>query len=350
MQEQSAKTVIIVIVLSVFSVLCAETDTVSVIGVGDLMLGTSFPDRSALPMYPERLLKQVDDILRSADLSVANLEGCLMDSGGTPKDSWGKTERSFIFRMPESYVHHILDAGFDAVGLANNHMRDMGYQSYRRTMEVCDSTGLRHAGIYSAPADTFTINGIRFGFAAFSPHWATARMHDYDKVTKIISELDEHSDIVVAMFHGGGEGEEYAHTPRVNENYKGSIRGNAYRFAHTAVDAGADIVFGSGPHVTRAVELYRDRLIAYSLGNFCTYRRFNLQGSRGVAPILKVFTGRDGAFLYARVFSILQHYPGYPAPDNEQRALKEMRALTMEDFPEMDSVLVIDDSGYIYKR
>jgi len=342
--------IIAVLLAGFLGTAAAPADTVTVIGAGDLMLGTSFPDSSALPLYPERLLAHMDDIIRGADLAVVNLEGCLMDSGGTPKDSWGKTDRSFIFRMPEAYVRHILDAGFDAVGLANNHVRDMGHLSYRRTMEVCDSSGLHHAGIWSAPADTFTLNGIRFGFAAFSPHWATARMYDYEKVTEIISALEAQSDIVVAMFHGGGEGEEYAHTPRENESYKGTIRGNPYRFAHTAVDAGADIVFGSGPHVTRAVELYRDRLIAYSLGNFCTYRRFNLEGSRGVAPLLKVFLDEEGQFLYARVFSIRQHYPGYPAPDNEQRALKEMIRLTREDFPEMDTVLVFDDSGYIYKR
>lgn len=326
------------------------SDTVSVIGVGDIMLGTSFPDSSNLPIYPERLLLQVRDILQSADLAVGNLEGCLMDSGGTPKDCWGKTERCFIFRMPESYVRYLLDAGFDAVGLANNHVRDMGYESYRRTMAVCDSAGLHHAGIYSAPADTFSINGIRFGFAAFSPHWATARMYEYEKVHSIVSGLDAQCDIVVVMFHGGGEGPEYAHTPRENENYKGTIRGDVYRFSHTAVDAGADIVFGSGPHVTRAVELYNERLIAYSLGNFCTYRRFNLEGPRGVAPIMKVYTDPKGEFLYAEAIPIRQHWPGYPAPDPDAEAIKILQQLTKSDFPEMDSVLVIDDSGHIYKR
>ncbi len=328
----------------------AAADTVSVIGVGDLMLGTSFPDSSTLSSHPERLLEHVQDIIRSADLAVANLEGCLMDSGGTPKDCWEKKERCFIFRMPESYIQHIMNAGFDAVGLANNHVRDMGYQSYRRTMVICDSVGLYHAGIYSAPFDTFTVNGIHFGFAAFSPHWATSRMHNYDEVHKIISDLDTHCDIVVVMFHGGGEGREYAGTPRTNENYNGEIRGDVYRFSHTAVDAGADIVFGSGPHVTRAIELYKNRLIAYSLGNFCTYRQFNLEGSRGVAPIMKVFTDHNGAFLYAQAIAIRQPYPGFPILDTEQRAVKELQRLTQVDFPEMDSVLVIDDSGYIYKK
>jgi poly-gamma-glutamate capsule biosynthesis protein CapA/YwtB (metallophosphatase superfamily) len=330
--------------------LYSVTDTVTVTGVGDIMLGTSFPDSSNLPKYPERLLQQVSGILRDADLTVGNLEGCLMDSGGTPKDCWGKTDRCFIFRMPESYVRHLLDAGFDAVCLANNHVRDMGPESYRRTMAVCDSVGLRHAGIYSAPSDTFSINGIRFGFAAFSPHWATARMYEYDKVREIVSELDRHCDIVVVMFHGGGEGEEYAHTPRGYENYKGTIRGNVYRFSHTAVDAGADIVFGSGPHVTRAIELYKDRLIAYSLGNFCTYRRFNLEGPRGVAPVLRVYMDAEGRFLEAEAIPIRQHWPGYPALDPDAEAIRILQELTRVDFPEMDSMLVIEDSGHIYKR
>ncbi|MBN2781571.1 MAG: CapA family protein [Candidatus Marinimicrobia bacterium] len=348
--RQPSRNILILLILLHAGFIAAVPDSVTVIGVGDIMLGTSFPDSSTLPIYPERLLLQVREIISSADLSVANLEGCLMDSGGTVKDCWDKQERCFIFRMPEAYVHYLLDAGFDALCLANNHARDMGWQGYRRTMEVCEQAGMRHAGIYDAPADTFTINGIRFGFAAFSPHWATARMHHEQDVKTIISQLDAACDVVVVMFHGGGEGAEYARTPRGNENYKGEIRGDVYRFAHTAIDAGADMVFGSGPHVTRAIELYKDRLIAYSLGNFCTYKRFNLEGSRGIAPILKVRTDGRGAFLSAQAIAIRQHYPGYPAPDPQNEAIKELQNLTHQDFPEMDSVLVIEDSGKISKR
>ncbi|MCF7833233.1 MAG: CapA family protein [Candidatus Marinimicrobia bacterium] len=328
----------------------ALPDTLSVIGVGDLMLGTSFPDSSTLSPHPENLLVNVEDIIRSADLSIANFEACMIDIGGEPKECWGKTERCFIFRMPESYVHLILDAGFDAIGLANNHVRDMGYQAYRRSMEVCDEAGLYHAGIYDAPSTIIERNEIRFGFAAFSPHWATSRMQDDDNVREVIAALEKTCDIVVVMFHAGGEGEEYNHTPRENEIYKGEIRGDVYHFAHTAIDAGADIVFGSGPHVTRAVELYKDRFIAYSLGNFCTYRRFNLDGSRAYAPIMKVSTNKNGEFLYADAIAIHQPYPGYPVLDPTNRAIKELQILTRQDFPEMDTILNIDNSGYITKR
>jgi len=341
--------IVIMFTVTLFACLRAQ-DTVTVIGVGDIMLGTSFPDSSTLPTKPQNLLRHVDDIISSSDLAVANLEGCMIDKGGEPKDCWGKTERCFIFRMPESYVHYILGAGFDAINLANNHVRDMGYQAYRRTMEVCDSVGLHHAGIYDSPSAIIERNGITFGFAGFSPHWATSRMQNDENVIKVISELDEACDIVVAMFHAGGEGPEYAHTLRETEIYKNTNRGNPFHFAHTAIDAGADIVFGSGPHVTRAVELYKNRFIAYSLGNFCTYKRFNLEGKRGIAPIMKVHTDRDGNFLSAEAIAIEQHYPGYPAPDPLKRAIKELQRLTKEDFPEMDSVMVIDDSGLIKKR
>ena len=328
----------------------ALPDTLSVIGVGDLMLGTSFPDSTTLSPNPEKLLTHVEEIIRSADLSVANFEACMIDEGGEPKECWGKTERCFIFRMPESYVHIITDAGFDAISLANNHVRDMGYQAYRRTMQVCDEAGLHHAGIYDSPSSIITRNGVRFGFAAFSPHWATSRMQNDENVIDVITDLKANCDIVVVMFHGGGEGQEYNHTSRENENYNGEVRGDVYHFSHTARDSGADIVFGSGPHVTRAVELYKDRFIAYSLGNFCTYRRFNLEGSRGYAPIMKVYTNSEGEFLKADAIAIKQLYPGYPVLDPSNRAIKELRTLTEQDFPEMDSVLTIDESGLISKR
>ncbi|RKY56041.1 MAG: CapA family protein, partial [Candidatus Neomarinimicrobiota bacterium] len=258
--------------------------------------------------------------------------------------------RYFIFRTPESYVQYILEAGFDAISLANNHVRDMGYQAYRRSMEVCDAAGLHHAGIYDTPSTVIIRNGVRFGFAAFSPHWATSRMQNDENVEKVISDLKKSCDVVVVMFHGGGEGKEYAHTPRENENYNGEIRGDVYHFSHTAIDAGADIVFGSGPHVTRAVELYKDRFIAYSLGNFCTYRSFNLEDLRGIAPIMNVFTDIEGKFLYAKVTAIRQPYPGYPILDPDNKAIKELQKLTTQDFPEMNNILFIDDLGYISKQ
>jgi len=88
----------------------------------------------------------------------------------------------------------------------------------------------------------------------------------------------------LVSFHGGGEGVGFEHVPFVMETFVNEKRGDVNAFAHAAVDAGADLVFGNGPHVCRALELYNDRLIAYSLGNFCTYTNVSVAGSCGYAP------------------------------------------------------------------
>jgi hypothetical protein len=82
------------------------------------------------------------------------------------------------------------------------------------------------------------------------------------------------------------------------------------------IDNGADVVFGHGPHVTRAIEVYKDRFISYSLGNFCTYGRFNLAGPNGIAPIVKLNVDITGKFVSGRIIPVYQPWPGGVKPDN----------------------------------
>jgi poly-gamma-glutamate capsule biosynthesis protein CapA/YwtB (metallophosphatase superfamily) len=151
--------------------------------------------------------------------------------------------------------------------------------------------------------------------------------------------------VVIISFHGGGEGKEHEHVIRGDEEYLGTNRGSVYRFSHEVVDAGADVVFGHGPHVTRAVELYAGRLICYSLGNFATYRRFNLSGPNGIAPVIKVYTDRQGRFLSGEVIAVHQPGEGGPRPDPSGRAIHKIKALSETDFP--DQGLLIGTDGTI---
>ena len=98
--------------------------------------------------------------------------------------------------------------------------------------------------------------------------------------------------------------------PRAMEVFHGENRGDVYHFAHTMIDNGADVVFGHGPHVTRAIEVYRDRFISYSMGNFCTYGRINLAGPNGLAPIVKINVDTTGRFLSGRIIPCYQTWPG----------------------------------------
>ena len=157
--------------------------------------------------------------------------------------------------------------------------------------------------------------------------------------------LDSLNDIVIVSFHGGAEGKKYQHVTRKTEYFYGENRGNIYAFAHALIDAGADVVFGHGPHVTRAIEVYKERFISYSLGNFCTFARFNLQGENGIAPIMKLYTDHQGRFLKGRIIPVLQEGQGGPKIDPEGRAILKIRELTEKDFPE--TPLTIEETGII---
>lgn len=320
-------------------------DTVSIIGVGDIMLGTNYPETWYLPPNQGRdLLAEVKPILQNADITFGNLEGVLLNEGGDPK--YCKDPKiCYIFRSPEYLAQNFVDAGFDVMSTANNHAGDFGDPGRLNTMKTLDSLGIEHAGLLTKPYTTFEREGMKYGFAAFAPNTGTVSIHDLDNAAKIVSYLDSISDIVIVSFHGGAEGNKYQRVTRENEYFYGENRGNVYKFAHHVIDAGADIVFGHGPHVTRAVEVYKDRFITYSLGNFATYARFNLRGDNGLAPIIKVLTNSEGKFLKAEVTPIIQRAPGGPSIDPEGQVIRLLQQLTEKDFPEVK--IKIDDSGII---
>ena len=320
-------------------------DTVTTIGVGDIMLGTNFPDSTYLPPDSGKfLLARVAPILQQADLTFGNLEGVLLDSAGTQKHC-NNPDVCYLFRMPEYLAGHLKAAGFDLMSTANNHAGDFGNEGRLNTMRVLDSLGIKHAGLLQQPFVLFEQEGVNWAMAAFSPNVGTQSINDHEAAQNIIAHLDSLADIVIVSFHGGAEGNKYQHVTRETEEFYGENRGNVYEFSHTLIDAGADIVFGHGPHVTRAVEVYKDRFIAYSLGNFATYARFNLRNENGLAPIVKVFTGPKGEFFKAEVVPIIQLGEGIPTVDEEKRAIKILQQLTKEDFPEVP--LQITDEGTI---
>jgi hypothetical protein len=98
------------------------------------------------------------------------------------------------------------------------------------------------------------------------------------------------------------------------------------------IDAGADAVVGHGPHVLRGIEFYRGRPIAYSLGNFLTYRGFNLEGPLGVTAVLQLAFAADRRLRSARLVPMVQRPLQGPAPDPDTQALELVRRLSREDF------------------
>lgn len=323
--------------------------TVSIIGVGDMMLGTNYPSTKHLaPNDGANLLDSVRDILMDADITFGNLEGTLAGTKGTVKKC-SNPKLCYAFRSPSHYAQYYKDAGFDLVSIANNHSGDFGAEGREITMKTLEEYGIQYAGLLSCPTTIIEKDGIKYGLAAFAPNSGTVSIKDIEGAKEIVKGLDSLCDIVIVSFHGGGEGRSKQHVTRETEMFIGENRGNVYEFSHAVIDAGADIVFGHGPHVTRAIELYNNSLICYSLGNFATYDRFSLTAESGVAPIVKVTTDIKGNFISAQITPIKQEGEGIPMVDREKQwALKLIQDLSKEDFPE--SSLLIDDDGTVTKK
>ena len=326
-----------------------EENSLTIIGTGDIMLGTNYPSESYLPPGQDcsPLLRPVHGVIQSGDLLFGNLEGGFCSEGGTPKKC-RDLSKCYVFRMPDHFLSCILEAGYDVLSVANNHVNDFGPAGRASTAAMLDSAGIAYAGYVSHPWTLFEKDGVTYGFAAFAPNKGCMDLKDYDRAAEITAMLDSIADVVIISFHGGAEGKDHQHVVRGDEEYLGYNRGSVYHFAHRVVDAGADVVFGHGPHVTRALELYGNRLICYSLGNFATYRRFNLSGPNGFAPIVKVKVDREGCFLGGEVVSIYQPGEGGPRIDPAGRAVAKLKTLTELDFP--DQELVVDDDGILWKN
>jgi poly-gamma-glutamate capsule biosynthesis protein CapA/YwtB (metallophosphatase superfamily) len=329
------------------AVLGQKRDTITVIGVGDIMMGSNYPKADALPPNDGRdLMKEVDSVLRSADITMGNLEGVLLNEGGTAK-TCRDPKVCYVFRSPQHYVQNLVNAGFDIMSLANNHAGDFGEVGRKSSIKALEEAGLYHAGQTTKPYTIFEKDGVRYGFTAFSPNSGCMNLNDIAGAQRIVALLDSLTDIVIVSFHGGAEGPQHQHVPRQNEIFHGENRGDVYAFAHTLIDHGADIIFGHGPHVTRAIEVYKDRFIAYSLGNFCTYGGINVSGINGWAPIIKVYTNSQGDFLQAHITSTIQSYRSPLKIDSQKQVLKRIQELTRQDFPE--SRIQISENGWVRK-
>lgn len=323
-------------------------DTISIIGVGDMMLGTNYPAESYLP--PEdgkNILTPVKQIIENADISFGNLEGAILSGTGTVKTCTNPAV-CYAFKMPNHYVNYFKEAGFDVLSIANNHVSDFGETGKENTVKMLDGVGIKYAGLLKYPYTTFKKNGIKYGFCAFAPNNGTVDINDSENAAKIVKQLNSICDIVIVSFHGGAEGSSKSHLTRSDELFLGENRGNPYQFARTVIDAGADIVFGHGPHVTRAIDIYKGKFIAYSMGNFATYGRFNLKGICGIAPIIKLFVNKKGEFLSGTIYSTKQVDEGGPVIDEDKTVIKEIINLTKSDVPE--SQILLDENGVITKK
>jgi poly-gamma-glutamate capsule biosynthesis protein CapA/YwtB (metallophosphatase superfamily) len=307
--------------------------TLRLAAVGDVQMGRAWPaERATLPDDPAQLFAKVEDALQDADITFGNLETALLDDGDSEKCGPEST-KCFAFRVPTAYATALKDAGFDVMSIANNHTGDFGEAGRVATAAALDAVGILHSGPIGDIA-RWTTKDLEIALVAFSTGGGVYAVQDVDTAARVVADLATHADIVIVSFHGGAEGKDATRVPDTAETFYGENRGHLRAFAHAVVDAGADLVLGHGPHVLRGAEVYRKRLIAYSLGNFCSWNTFGLNGPLGESTILQIELAANGVLLQVGALPVKLVRPGIPEPDAGEAGLKHLRDLSRLDFPD----------------
>jgi hypothetical protein len=318
---------------------------------GDINLGTTTLPGGIPPQDGRGLLDAARPHL-AGDLVVGNLEGVFADSGVSEKcidrQALAKLRRAgrepaeppvrancYAFRTPTALAARLREAGFTHLNLANNHSGDLGAAGRASTRAILDSLGLRHYG----PLGSIAVDTVRRGdsvsvvaLVGFTTYPFAYNLLDIERSAAIVDSVRRTVDVLVVTFHGGGEGARAVTTPSGPEFLGSEPRGDLRRWARAVIDAGADAVIGHGPHVLRGIEFHRGRPIAYSLGNFATYRGFNLEGVRSLTGVLQLQLGGRGGFQGARFIPMTQPPRRGPAPDPGAAAVALIRRLSLEDF------------------
>ncbi len=287
------------------------------------MLGSDWPS----PNLPRKnILLPAAALLKAADIAFGNLEGPLCD-GGTVTPGKANAAHSYAFRTPTKYGKWLQEAGFDVLSVANNHASDFQGTGRTQTLRTLERLQIAAAGASGAAT---LMKGV--AFLGFATNQVSPNLNAIAAAQALVRQAKKTSARVVVSFHGGAEGAAYQHVPRGGESFYGESRGDLRRFAHAVIDAGACLVIGHGPHVLRGLELYKEHLIAYSLGNFATYGRMSLSGPGGVTCVLSATLDDAGKFVRGRIHPLLQRAPGGPQLDPKKQAIGLIKALSQTDF------------------
>ena len=295
--------------------------TFTFVGGGDIAL-TGEPD--------PREFAGIRRFLRRGDLVIGNLEGTLA-RGGAPKCNGAAESGCFTFRGSPGWAATLRRAGFTVMNVANNHALDFGPEAQTETLRALNRARIPHQGL---PGEIAYVRaaGVKVGLIGCAPYRWSQNLLDVAGAARLVRKAARHADVVVVYMHAGAEGSAADHVPLSGETYLGELRGNARQFAHAMVRAGADLVFGSGPHVLRGIEWYGKRLIAYSLGNLAGTHTLGTQGVLGESALLRVTLDAQGGFQAGAVVPLRLVGTGTPVFDAGRASIVRIRALSHQDF------------------
>jgi hypothetical protein len=312
---------------------------------GDVSLGTNldtswvigrFVDGRRVRALPDPgdLLAPLVPLVADANVVLLNVEGAIGD-GPAPQKCARRSTLCYALRQQPATaeaLRHVNDSAIVIGNVANNHAHDAGDAGLLESRRL-----LGEAGVLVTGADTLATavpigDGDTIAVLGFSP-WSIGGVSDLDAVRRDVARAAEQYQRVIVTMHIGAEGATARHTVDQVEEFAGENRGNSVAFARAAVEGGASLVIGSGPHVLRAMEWNGGALVAHSLGNLVTYGAFNHSGFNDHGALLCATLAADGSVRDAVLRSTEQRAPGYVRADPGNHGAHDVAELSGQDFP-----------------
>ncbi len=280
----------------------------TVLFVGDIMLdrGVEYLMSKNSVFYP---FEKVSQFLRGVDTVVGNLEGPIVENPPNFPDS------SLKFAFWPNVTKGLSFANFNLLSLANNHTCNTGETGLEETKGFLKKENINFVGHPIRCDKDFLFEKNEIIFLAFNK---TFPFNCSDQeIIEIVKKTRNANpkEFLIVIFHWG---EEY--------QLKSSI--SQQRLAHQIIDAGADLIIGSHPHVVQEIEEYKGKLIFYSLGNFIFDMYFSKETQQGLAVGLEISPQK----IIYRLFPI-ESYLSQPFLMKQEEAEEFLRKLSLRSRP-----------------
>lgn len=222
-----------------------------------------------------------DQFFSGYDLIGVNLEGTVTNEG-----EHYDPIMSYDFAFEPDLINQLHSYNFNFFNLANNHFSDQGERGIIETRENLDNldfdyVGCRDGQVADCSSEILEINGKKIGMAGFSTVYS---LINEKAINQVVSDLASSTDLVIVNIHWGVE-------------YEHEFNSIQQRLAHGLIDSGADIIIGHHPHVVQGMEIYKDKPIFYSLGNFIFDQYFSNDTQESLAIGLDITDSQQKFYL-----------------------------------------------------
>lgn len=259
-----------------FDFLRSEATYAKILLVGDLMF-----DRG-IRYYAEKnggndfIFEKISDFLKNNDLVMANLEGPITANKSVSAGTSPGTENNYYFTFDPSLAQTLFEHNIKLVNMGNNHILNFGTEGLAETKKYLDDAGVGYFGSPDHPRGAaIGIKGVKIAFVSYNEFTDLDETANRESIFEEIGKIRNHADVVIVYCHWGVE-------------YQKNSGEFQKELARSFIDAGADLVFGSHPHVVQESEEYKNKKIYYSLGNFVFDQYFSEDVRNGLGVVVKI--------------------------------------------------------------